>query len=168
MAKELSARGALTAQQRAFIKAYVETGDEKVSIVDAKYTGNAAVIAWELLHNAQIVAGIQAEISLRIRTKGARLAQSVLMAAAEAKDAPWSTRVDAAKALLDRAGMAAQRARDPEKPPERPLSEYSIDELRGVVDRLEREAADHAKPVAARRINANPDSIEAQAVDLIE
>jgi len=95
-----------------------------------------------------MVAAIQAAVSLRIRTEGAAVAHSVLLEVARDKQAPKGVRVDAAKALLDRAGFVAPRAEAPKQGEGRPLSDYSIEELRGLVAQLERNRGDQAKDVS--------------------
>lgn len=157
----------LTAQQRLVVKRFVDHGGMTLACQEAAVGGDPENAAWQYLHNPQIVAAIQAEISLRIRTKGSQIAQSVLMEAAQAKEAPWSTRVDAAKTLLDRAGLAAMRSREPDKPAERALSDYSVDELKALVDRLERERGDQAKTVDARQVDAIPAQEDGQDIDLV-
>lgn len=138
----------LTAQERKFVIHTVRYGDPKLAVKHSGYRGDPSDVAPDLMRSPKIVAAIQAEVSLRIRTEGASVAHNVLMEIAGDKTAPKGARVDAAKALLDRAGHIAPRP-EAAKPGEgRALSDYSIEELRGLVSQLERTRGDQAKDVS--------------------
>jgi predicted aconitase with swiveling domain len=144
---QITARG-LTARERRFVRHTVQYGDPKTAVKLCEYGGNPSDVASDLMRSPKIVAAIQAEISLRIRTEGATVAHNVLMEVAKDTTAPKGVRVDAAKALLDRAGFVAPRSEAPKAQEGRPLSDYSIEELRGLVTQLERSRADQAKDVS--------------------
>jgi hypothetical protein len=150
----------LTAQERRFVSHTVRYGDPKAAVRLCEYKGDPADIAPDLMRSPKIAAAIQAEVSLRIRTEGAMIAHNVLMDVAKDKDAPKGVRVDAAKALLDRAGFIAPRAEAPKAAEGRALSDYSIEELRGLVSQLERTRGDNARAV--------PTAHDAQLTELLD
>lgn len=144
----------LTEKQQAFVKAYVETADGKLSVELAGYatSDNAAVIA---AHNFA-VPSVMAAIAHETRRKMAALAPiavNVLRDIATDPTAPKGVRVDAAKALLDRAGFVAPRGNG-DQAPERDVSTMSRDELRRFVEAGEAELARRAKDVSAPNMPA--------------
>jgi hypothetical protein len=70
-------------------------------------------------------------------------------------------RLEAAKAICDRAGLVAAKPQDPESEFEKPLNDLSLDELRARVDRYENELANRA-------INITPTPDSAIDLDQIE
>lgn len=147
--QELIVRG-LTAQEKTFVAEYVSTADLNHAVKVSGYLSPSGALVFDPSRSAKIVAAIQAEVSSRIRTAGAVIGHNVLIEVAQDKDAPKGVRVDAAKALLDRAGHVAPRASDPLKAGDRALADYSVSELRALVDRLEQQRGDEAKDVTPR------------------
>lgn len=96
--------------------------------------------------------------------EGVPLAISTLFMILRDDAAPARVRVDAAKTVLDRAGIAAARPAAPEKANEKALSDMSPNELRALISRLENEVAERAAPVLA------PDSGDdgAQVTELLD
>lgn len=163
--KGLIAPGAgLTEQQRKFVMAYINSGDEKAAAIASEYSWPMSPTARQAIRSPVVVAAIQAEVSRRIRTEGAVIGHSVLIEVARDTTAPKGVRVDAAKALLDRAGHIAPRAEAARNTDGRPLAEYSIEDLQGLVDSLKRRAADQARDVTAP-ISASASSDLAEMLD---
>lgn len=167
MAPPLKHEG-LTPQQLLFAQRYIAHGEQKLAAEESGYSGDCAAVGYSLLRHPQIAAVIYAELTVRFKVEGATLGQRVLMDIAKDESAPKGVRADCAKALLDRAGFPAQRAREAPKDGERTLADLTLDELREMVDRLEKEAANQARDVTpASESLANSDSLDAQSLELI-
>jgi phage terminase small subunit len=140
----------LTESQAAFAKHYVANGGSATDA--AKAAGysekNAAQLGWQQLQKPNVLAAIRAEQQRALgslATKALRVLESILTD----KDAPAGVRVDAAKTILDRAGLGAQRSAAVDAPPlDRPMSEWSLDQLAEFIAR--------AKPVAGNVIDQLP------------
>lgn len=72
-------------------------------------------------------------------------------------------RLDAAKIILDRAGIIPPRAKPHSDGSEKTLGEMSLDELKSTQERLEREIESRARQVKAQELPASDD----QASDLL-
>jgi hypothetical protein len=86
------------------------------------------------------------EVARSLRTEGATLGLAALLEIVSDPHAPKGVRVDAAKALLDRAGYVAPRA-EATTPNEKMLSEMSVAELLDVINACEDELAASARVV---------------------
>jgi hypothetical protein len=163
MTNELSARG-LTDAQKAFVKAMVQTGDADLA---GRAIGAAPrdVAAW--LDDAGVVRAVQASVLRELRTKGVAVAFATLLQIARDSRNNVASRVQASNSLLDRAGMAAARAPDAWKPTDRPLSEYTTQELKALVEAAERQAGDQAKTIEGTVLRADPAPIADQLTDLL-
>jgi phage terminase small subunit len=139
----------VTDQQKAFAIAYVRSGGKGLqSAIDAGYSEKTArVQASQLLDLAHVQAAIAEAQRKYLTSNLATKAIQVLEAAMGCEDAPWSTRVDAAKAVLDRAGHPARRGTEIKEDAHRDMSELSIPELEALLRRLENERAANAKPI---------------------
>jgi phage terminase small subunit len=139
----------LTERQSNFVASFVESGDAHNAALEAGYSpATARTAGTEILcvpHVAQAVA----------RAVAQRLAMSVPMALAvieelsSNKNISPKVRLDASKAILDRAGFvppraAANRIDEPEKS----LHEMSLDELKALANRLDDELAGRAIDVS--------------------
>jgi hypothetical protein len=151
----------LTPYQKVFVEAYLRTGGDGIDAAKlCALPGEPSEAAWVMLHTPAVVTAIQAAVALRIRTEGAALAQRLLtdIVRGTIVAAP-GIRVDAAKTLLDRAGIVAAKA--PEKPGERPLSDYSVDELQSLIPKLEAERAAAARDVTPETARETEQAIDA-------
>lgn len=138
----------LNQMQAAFVRFFVETGDRLQACKDAGYAGNPYPIAWRLMRTPAIVAAIRAQTALRLQAI-APTALRVLNTIMVDEGAPKGVRVDAAKTLLDRAGFIAPKAREPDRDGDRPLNEYSVEELRRLIDDLEQQRGDEARVITS-------------------
>lgn len=132
----------LTEQQRAFVQAYLQgDGAERAAKV-AGYSQSGPNPGYQVLHSPLIVAAIQTAVRHDLLTDGTRIANAALKEIAGDKQAPKGARVDAAKALLDRAGIIAKKAEDKSRPGDKPLQDMSIGELEDVIRQREANARD--------------------------
>lgn len=109
---------------------------------------------------------VQAAVHAELRRHlvvGAPLALATLITLCERSESE-RVRVDAAKAILDRAGFVAPKAQDPGKTADKALNEMSLDDLRDLAARLEEEIAGRARDVTAPATEPAPP----QASDLID
>lgn len=124
-------------QQRTFAEAYVlGSGNATQAAISAGYSPvSARQTASRLLHTPHVQEEIRRAQARLLRGQLATKALGVLEKILDDDKAPAGVRVDAAKAVLDRAGFPA--ARIPQVDPEqtRPLNEMSVDELEQVVRR---------------------------------
>jgi phage terminase small subunit len=121
---------------------------------------SAAQRGYELLHTAHVLAAIHTAARRRLvadAPTSIRVLQPLRDNAASEK-----VRAEAARTLLDRAGMIAPRAAAPETKRDLSLHEMSIDDLRNLAGKLEAELSGRAKDVSS----ANGASSSPQAADL--
>jgi hypothetical protein len=151
----------LTPDQRAFVDAYLKVGGKgSDAVLLSGLPGEPSQTAWRMLHTPAVVAAIQAAVALHIRTNDAVIARQLLRDVVDGTvPAAPGIRVDAAKTLLDRAGIVAAKA--PEKPGERPLSDYSVDELQSLIPKLEAERAAAARDVTPETARETEQAIDA-------
>lgn len=91
------------------------------------------------------------------------MAMKVISDLAGNPNTPEKLRLEASKAILDRAGHIAPRARSLNDAGQKTLGEMSLDELKATQERLNSELAARAKPV-----NAQPVTLDSsQDIDLI-
>jgi hypothetical protein len=107
------------------------------------------VTAKRFMQRPDVLLAIKRDSIGQLVGEGVPLAISTLFTILKDEAAPARVRVDAAKTVLDRAGIAAARPAAPEKASEKALSEMSPNELRALISRLENEVAERAAPVLA-------------------
>lgn len=167
MAPPLKHEG-LTEQQLKFVQRFLVHSDQKLAATEAGYSGDAAAVGYQLVRHPQIAAVIYAELTVKLKVEGATLGYRVLQEIARDDTAPKGVRADCAKALLDRAGFPAQRAREAPKQGAGSLADMSLDDLRELVAKLEREAGDKARDITPASDNsANADSLSPQSIELL-
>lgn len=142
--------------------------------VAAAKAGYSEASARYLFSHPNVRAAFEDEIRRVLLTEDAPLARSVLRALMADEATSPRIRVDAAKILLDRAGIT---------PPEkshadadgRPLNELTASELMGFIGQRQAEIAKlgealEARANAARLVNdaPNPDEVQDKAPDLLE
>jgi hypothetical protein len=153
MASELAQFG-LTRRQEEFVRHFVEGGHRADSVIKAGYsvgTENpvltADIVAHRLLRTPTVMAALRYQTALMLQHEAPKML-GVIRVIAYDVGAPKGVRLDAAKTWLDRAGYIAPKARDASREgSDRPLNEYSVDELRKLVDDLERKRGDEANLV---------------------
>ncbi len=121
----------------------------------AGFGGEAWQVASRLLHVPAVVAAIRTEINRLLTIEALPLAYRVLLDLAKDETVPAAVRRACARDLIDRAGIVPPKAQEAPGQGDKPLSEMSSEELRGLVDRLESELAGRAIPVDAQD-NAQP------------
>jgi phage terminase small subunit len=131
----------LTDQQQAFVLHYVSgDGSAGNAAESARRAGYSAATAREqghqLLHKPHVKAAIDEECRRRLSGPLSVKAIGVLEAVLDNPNAAERVKVDAAKAVLDRAGFVAPRAPDHElaKPKQRTgIADYNLVELEEMV-----------------------------------
>ena len=102
--------------------------------------------ATRYVHNIHVQRAIMEGLTKRLAMEGAPLAYNLLVKVVSDDAVSSRVRVDAAKALLDRAGFVPPKASDPVDATEKDLSKMSRDELKAFVasaeNKLAREAID--------------------------
>ena len=168
IAKGLMRPEGLTERQKLFVKLYVQGLDANEAAAQAGYVGVTANSVYHLIRSPVVVAAIQAEAAVRIRTEGVTIGLSVLKEIALNKLAPAGARKDCAIALLDRAGIVAQKAKEAPKDPGEDTSAMSLDQLKALVRDLERKRSAAARDVTPRHDAPIIDANEAETVDMFE
>ncbi|WP_169728453.1 terminase small subunit [Geminicoccus roseus] len=141
----------LTEKQASFVVAYTSTpdaiGNASAAARIAGYSVNSAgEIGRQLLEKPHIIAAVRQAIRDQISLSLAGKAVRYLEALVDDETAPKKVRLDAAKTILDRAGIAAMPVQLTDDQP-KSLKEMSIDELRALINEAEHDAADRAVPV---------------------
>ncbi len=146
MSKELSPVAELNETAREFAR--------RVARGEAPNEAGRALGLTELAHHnllrqSAIVWAIRVERQRLLSTEGASLGYKVLMDLARDESVQPAVRRSAAKDLLNLGGHVPPKAEfDTNSHNNRPLSEMSSDELRALVDKLDSELADRAKPIS--------------------
>lgn len=149
----------LTPKAVEFVQSMAKLGDV---VAAEKAVGLSTGYGYSLIRQPLVQSALAAELRRHL-TIGAPLALQTLLWACE-KSTSDRVRVDAAKAILDRAGFVAPRATLQDPKAEKALTEMSLEELKTLAARLEDELAGRARPV-----NAPPgDAAPSQASDLLD
>jgi phage terminase small subunit len=137
----------LNPQQRAFVEAFIEHGNAQKAAKEAGYKATSVHTA-----DLQMLGAPRITFAVTMAAR-ARLARSVPLALntldflAE-KAASEKVRLDASKAILDRAGLVAPAApKEDSNAVDKPIHEMNIDEMRTFAAKLESEIAGRAKDV---------------------
>lgn len=131
----------LSKQEQKLVDIYVSTGNVGVAL---KQAGYAYSDEHRLFHDELIVSAIFSKVSYRI-ARGVCIGQAVLEQICIDTKAPFSCRIDAAKAL--RAPFIDHKLQ--QHGLDKPLTEHTIEELRALVDTLENQRSKDAKPVVS-------------------
>lgn len=139
----------LTEMQGAFVVAYVANGGNGTqAAIEAGYSEQSArQQAFALTHNPRVVAAIQTE-QRRTFARIANKAIVVLEGFLDDKTAPAGVRLDAARTVLDRAGLTAKAA-EADEAPKKPMSEWTIEELEAFIERQEPRGGAPPEPATA-------------------
>lgn len=132
----------LTLQQRKFVAGLRKGLSPEASAEAAGYNQDIPEATYVLMHTPVIIAAIHTAIRHDILTEGVRIGNETLKRIAQDKKAPAGAQVDAAKALLDRAGISAKKAPDKPGGGDKPLSEYSVAELEQMLTERAKSARD--------------------------
>lgn len=133
----------LTEKQIAFVHHITTTrgaiGNASEAARLAGYShSHAKEIGYRLLHKPHVRDAIfeanQAEIGGELAAKAVQVLQDIL----NDEDAPMKLRLDAARTVLDRAGVIAPKAEEPQGRSDRAMSELSVPELQQRLDDLKR------------------------------
>jgi phage terminase small subunit len=141
----------LTEKQASFVVAYTSApdalGNASAAARIAGYSvTSAGEIGRQLLEKPHIIAAVRQafhdQISLSLAGKAVRFLEVLV----DDEAAPKKVRLDAAKTILDRAGIAAKPIQPADDQP-KSLKEMSIEELRELIREAEHDAANRARPV---------------------
>ena len=127
-------------QQANFVAAYVAgSGNATRAAITAGYSPDAArQTASRLLSLPHVQEAIRREHNRLLRGPLASKALGVLERIMDDESAPYGARVDAAKTVLDRAGLIAPRVVEADAG-DKPLNEMSLEELDAFIDQGLRE-----------------------------
>lgn len=125
-------------QQLAFAEAYVlGSGNATQAAIQAGYSAvSARQTASRLLRTPHVQEAIRRAQAHVLRNRLASKALGVLEKVLDDDDAPAGVRVDAAKTVLDRAGLSAARVPDSVPDDNKGAAEMSLAELDAVASRL--------------------------------
>ena len=138
----------LTDKQLIFVRTLIETGSREQASIAAGYTGaDNSTLAYRALSSPAVNTAVLVETRRRFAAL-APVALEVLRKIMCDDTAPKGVRVDAAKAVLDRAGLVAPRHGD-QQGPTKALNEMTREELKSFIDASEGELARRAKDVSA-------------------
>lgn len=163
----------VTEKQAAFVAAVARgSGNFAESARIAGYSEKAFYRVLALPHVRQ---AIEQELRAVLLTEDAPLARKVLHDLVADKDTAPRIRVDAAKILLDRAGITPPEKAAHGASAERPINDMTTDELMGFVAQRQSEVARleqelEARANAARRVDnaPNPDAPTVEAAALLD
>lgn len=148
MAYEVVGPEGLTEREATFVSLYLEGGDQNAAILGAGYSQASPREVWRRLsHRPRVVRAIVKAAQQRLAA-GAPVMMAVLWRLATDPKQPGRVQADCAKTWLDRAGLVPPKA-SAAAPVDAPLHELSVDALRSLADKLERERATSAKVISA-------------------
>jgi phage terminase small subunit len=149
----------MTDRRRAFVRSYVEHGNARIAALEAGFSESSAdTYADTLLRNPEVNAYLVEHFN-RVLPQGNLAAYRVLRKIAENEALPAAARVTAARTVLEVGGVLGRKT-----PDSKPIEEMTGEELRGMIDMVERELGNRAKPVNA----PIPSQTDTQLADLIE
>ena len=138
----------LTFKQSLFVEAFVESGDAHQAALSAGYAAATARTAGtEILGVRHIAQAVALAVRERL-VASAPMALRVIEMLMNNESISPKVRLDAAKALLDRAGYVPPRPRNETNAGEKLLHEMSVDELREMAAKLDDEIAGRAKNIS--------------------
>lgn len=122
---------AIVDQQKAFAEQYVLCGGngKRAAVLAGYAEGSSAQAAYRLLGLPHVQAEIRRQQTTTVRGRLASKALNVLEGILDDPDAPHGVRLDAAKTILDRAGLSAARAPEGAPDDDVPLETLSLAEL---------------------------------------
>ena len=151
----------LTDKQADFVRFHGQGMNATQAAIASGYPeSSAAQRGYELLHTAHVLAAIH----LAARRRLVADAPTSIRVLQHLRDNATSEKVraEAARTLLDRAGLIAPRAAAPETSREVSLHEMSLADLRELAEKLETELAGRARDVSG----ANSAAPSSQATDM--
>jgi hypothetical protein len=141
------AKGPALNEKQAGMLADIVAGIPPIEAARRQGYGNPHKAAKDFVARPDVLLAIKRDSIGQLVGEGVPLAIATLFEILKNNDAPARVRVDAAKTVLDRAGLVAARPAVPEKAGEKALAEMSPSELRALISRLENEVAERAAPV---------------------
>jgi HEAT repeat protein len=152
----------LTPLASAFAEAFALLGSIEAA---EKAAGTAPGVGRQFLRRMEVRQAVRAAVSSRLINEAPAIALKVLIEMVRDETAPKGVRVQAANSLLDRAGYVAPRAPEAGRDDLKPLADYTVDELRSLVDKIEGERAAEAKIINS---DSTPPSADTQVIDPFE
>lgn len=152
----------MTDREDDFVMHFVQYGDA-IKAAEAAGYAQAEIQGRQIARRPRVAAAIRIETTRRMQHM-APVALTVLDKIMRDEKAPAGARVDAAKTILDRAAYVSDPKRSDRSDDNKPLAEYSVEELEQLVARLEEQRAGAAKDVSAPLLRANDE----QAIDPLE
>jgi hypothetical protein len=149
MKKSELATGQLTELQSNFVASFVESGDAHQAALKAGYApATARTAGTEILRLPHVAQAVACAVAQRL-AMSAPMALAVIEELSSNADISPKVRLDASKALLDRAGFVPPRAASNEMGKlAPPLHEMSVEELKALASKLENELAERATDVS--------------------
>ena len=150
MASELATRQ-LTDKQAEFVRFHAQGMNATQAAVASGYPeASAAQRGYELLHTPHVLAAIHTAARRRLVSDAPNSIRVLEFLRDNAESE--KVRAEAARTLLDRAGLIAPRAAAPDSKGNLTLHELSLDELRDLANKLQTEMA--TRPGDAKVVNA--------------
>jgi hypothetical protein len=143
MGSAIAHKSGLNDTQEAFVASYAQFGDLALAVAAA---GVVPETGRRWLRQPEILFAIHVETVKRLQSS-APIAAQVLEEIFKDASVSARVRVDAAKAVLDRAGYAPPKAAAPAHGRQVTLTEMSIEELRALADTLAEELSSRAKDI---------------------
>lgn len=140
----------LTEMQADYVRYLISGKSPEDAVIAAGYTADAYATAYRLSRTPAVTAVMRSEINRLLVVEGLPLAYQTLLQLAKDSSVNPAVRRACARDLMDRAGIVPPKASAADPGGQKPLSEMSSDELRGLVDRLESELAGRAIDVSAQ------------------
>lgn len=144
--------GELTLKERAFIQAYVDNGGDRAGAERA--SGLSTTGCYKILGRPDVQQAIVESQMTRLQSEALPLAVGTLMSIMRSDKAPAAARVQAAKAVLDRALPALGDGQV------RNLHEMTPEEIARAISALEAQAAAVARDVTAPSLPGPPSSTD--------
>jgi phage terminase small subunit len=135
----------LTPLQAAFVREFVEGASPYDAAIKAGYAEGTAKYAGQIRDHPVVATAIALEVRRRFVTSAPLALRTVEWLMEHSPS--HKTRLDAARTILDRAGHVPPRPIDEQKEVDRALHEYSRDELKALVIRIENEIVGRARDV---------------------
>lgn len=131
----------------------------------AERCGYSVSGAYQALDTPLLAAVVVKRLARRIILDGAPAAVAYLVRLVKDEEASGKLRLEAAKALLDRAGFVAPKAADPERPGDKGLHDMSADQLKEFIGKAQNELANRATIVEGETVDAPATGQDADLFD---
>jgi hypothetical protein len=156
MSRAVATARPLTDKQQAFVK-HVLDGVPQIKAAELAGYSDPDASSYSAVRVPHVRRAIMEGLATRLATEAAPVSYRVLMKVVQDETVSPRVRVDAGKALLDRAGFVPPKAAEPEGV-EKSLSDMNRDELRAFIDQAERQLANEAIDVTPPTVEAEDDA----------